>query len=161
MWIINDTQIINRTREFTDGNGDRQRGIILVQWSKEALAEIGVKPFVEVPYDKEYYSSTGFSDADVDGVTTRTHTTEARYTVEEVKALKSARINSEAHAKLMPTDYYIIRDADSTSSDTVPQAVTDERTQIRTDITTNDAALAALTVYADVIAFAPTWTDQE
>ena len=59
MWIVNG-QVINRQRNFTDGNGQRRRGAVLVKWSKAALAEIGVKPFREEKYDQELLVSTGF-----------------------------------------------------------------------------------------------------
>jgi len=161
MWIVNGEQVINRTREFTDGNGERQRGEILVRWSKEALAEIGVKPFREVSFDQEAYKSTGFSDEEVDGEIVRTHTTEARYTVEEAKAKRIEELNLQVHQLLSKTDFYVIRASDPTSTTAMPQTINDERTQIRTDIVTNEDAINALSVYDDIMGYAISFTDLE
>ena len=76
MWMINGQVRRIKTRFFKDGNGVRQLGYILSEWSKEQLAEIGVKRFREVAYDKDTVKSTGYTDEEVDGVMVRTHTTE-------------------------------------------------------------------------------------
>jgi len=159
MWIINGTDVINRQRDFTDGNGQRQRGVILVQWSKEALAEIGVKPFREIAYDGKWYNSTGFSDEEVDGEIVRTHTTEARYTLEEAKEERIKEINAAAYILLQTTDYYVIRKSDVGTD--IPQDIIDERAQVRTDITTNEDAINELDDYSDVIDYVITWTNEE
>jgi len=159
MWIVNGTDVINRQREFTDGNGNRQMGIILVRWTKEALAEIGVKPFREVQYDQEWYNSTGFTDSEVDGEVVRTHTTEARYTVDEAKTKRIEEMNAQAFQLLVKTDYYVIRKADVGTD--IPQSVIDERTQVRTDVTTNETAINNASTYEDVIGYSIAWTSDE
>jgi len=149
MWIING-QAINRQRNFTDGNGNRQRGIILVKWTKEALAEIGVKPFREVAKAKGY-KSTGYKDAEVDGEIVRTHTTEAKDTLADAKLARIAELNTQAYQNLQPTDYYVTRKADIGT--VIPKEVTTFRAQIRTDIITNEANIDALETYDEVIAY--------
>ena len=130
MWMING-QVIRRSRNFTDGNGNRQRGIILVKWSNEALAEIGVNRFREVPYDKALYVSTGHSDNLIEGVMIRTHETKDRYTVVELKELNTKNKRKSQHEQLADTDWYVIRQAELGTD--IPQEIIDERAAIRSD----------------------------
>jgi len=155
MWIVNG-QIINRQKDFTDGNGARQRGVILVKWSVSALAAIGVQPFREDPIPKGY-KSTGYTDAvDANGTVVRTHTTVAIDTLAQAKLNRIDEMNKAAYQLLQPTDYYITRNAEKGTA--IPATVTTERDQIRADILTNQNAINALTTYDEVIAYAITWT---
>ena len=75
MWMING-QVIRRKRHIVDGNGNKQRGAILFQWTEEALAEVGIKRFSEVRFDKTTLRSTGYSDDEQLYEVIREHTTE-------------------------------------------------------------------------------------
>ena len=160
MWMING-QVTRRKREFTDGNGNRQRGVVLVRYSKEALAEIGVKPFREESYDKTLLVSTGYTDAEVDGCIIRTHTTENKYNIQEAKQSALAKINEQAGTLLQPTDFFILRKLDPTGGKVIPETVLVARKQLRVDVLANEKRLSLLTEYADIMAFSPEWTKED
>jgi len=152
MWIVNG-QVINRQKDFTDGNGQRRRGAVLVKWSKEALAEIGVKPFHEAQIT-EGYKSTGYTDSeDVNGTVVRTHTTEPKDTVADAKANRVEELNAIARDLLNQTDYYVIRKAEKGTP--IPADIAAERDQIRADILTNEASINATSKYDDIVKHKP------
>ena len=156
MWIVNG-QVINRQKDFTDGDGQRRMGSVLVTWSVAALAGIGVKPFREDPIAKGY-KSTGYTDAeDVDGTVVRTHAVVPIDTLADAKLNRIAEMNKAAYQLLQPTDYYVTRLTEKATA--IPVAAVTERDQIRTDVVTNENAINALTTYDEVMAYVVVWTE--
>jgi len=68
-----------------------------------------------------------------------------------------AQVKSRAHALLSPTDWYVTRLAETAAA--VPGEVTAARAAIRTASNTNEAALAAITDYDELLAWAATWPE--
>jgi len=83
------------------------------------------------------------------------------YTVEELKAIKGKKINTQANALFKRTSDYVEREHDRTSGKLMPDWVFDERTAIRAAIVANEAALDACEDYDALVAFTPSWLDDE
>jgi hypothetical protein len=120
----------------------------------------GVRPYRidDVPTG---YQPTGWrviDDPDTPGGLLQIATgVEATQTVEELRAALVAQVKSRAYGLLSPTDWYVTRLAETTES--VPGEVTAARSAIRTASDTNEAALAAITDYDEMLAWSAIWPE--
>jgi len=84
-------------------------------------------------------------------------TYEATQTVDDLRETLVAQVKSRAHALLAATDWYVTRQAET--AEAVPAEVTTARTAIRTASDTNEAALAAITDYDEMLAWSASWPE--
>ena len=72
-------------------------------------------------------------------------------TLDELKERRINHFNSHVNTKLSNTDWYIIRKSDS--GDAVPESITTDRVALRTQSTTVETAINALTTKKEVILY--------
>jgi hypothetical protein len=154
MWITEDNFVIRRPRAITI-DGVNHPPDIFTEWSQSELASIGIKPFTEQGYNGQYYDATSVTDVEVDGVVTRTYGTKERYTLAQLKQLKIDEVNEQAYEKLQPTDWYIVRNTET--SDPIPSEVTTARAAIRTIANDSVDEINAETDYATLTQYSADW----
>ena len=84
MWKLPNGSITRFPRDLTVANVNYSKKIFS-RWSIAELNAIGVYPFTENRFDDRYYRSTGFTDTETDGSIVRTHTSEARISLNDLK----------------------------------------------------------------------------
>lgn len=115
----------------------------------DMLYSIGFKNFVEESFDKRFYKSTSFEDV-VDGNTvTRTHTTEAIYTVAELQEELKYMIKSIAHNILSNTEWYVIRYTEREVA--IPTEVANYRAAVVSATSSFESSIDAESSYAALI----------
>ena len=129
----------------------------LLHWDDEALAEYGIKRFVEKRHDQKNYRSTGYQDEEIDGVITRIHRIEPRHEMDDLKKEMILRVRDEARTLIEPTTWYQERELDD-SAKPMPSRVLNYRKAIRAVCETIEDTIKALETYEEVIAY--TWADQ-
>lgn len=106
MWILPNNKIIKNpstTKVFTI-NEINHPEVNLLYWDNDFLASLNIKRFVEVKYDSRTHRSINFTDVELDGVVTRTHTLELRpirLLTSEDLVLKRISKNKETHEKAL------------------------------------------------------------
>ena len=130
-FITSSGTVYNKNQPYTDSNGIKYPINIYNLWSDAELANIDLKPFVEESYDSYWYNSTGYTDTETGGVITRTHSTEPKYTLEELKTMLKENVSNELKVNLSNTDEYITRYNDPTSKELIPDSIQEERENYR------------------------------
>ena len=154
MWITDDNLVIRRPRSITI-NGVNHPPEIFTDWSKWELASIGIKPFVDNKFDGRYYDATSVTDIEVDGIVQRNYGTKQRYTLQELRDLRISEIKDSAHSLLEPTDWYIVRNAET--GDPIPSEVSTRRVEIRTISNDAETTLNSETDYQAIIDYQVDW----
>ena len=160
MWILPDNRTIktpNRNRMFIIDDVQHPETNLLL-WDDKTLTEYGIKRFVEIRFDEINYRSTGYSDVEIDGTITRTHTLEPRNNLDDLKKALILRVRAEARALIEPTTWFQIRALDEPLTEPMPENVLNYRVAIRAICDTIEGTIKALKTYEEVIAF--TWGDQ-
>ena len=119
-------QLLPIDQPFSVGEGE-ERISYPANWLRLATpaerSAIGVEEFVpQVRADERFYIVTDNNDGT---------STAIERPLDQVKATMVAQIKTSARALLSQTDWYIARLMDPTSNEPVPQAVLDQREQIR------------------------------
>lgn len=158
MWITDDNFVIRRPRAITI-DGVNHPPEIFTEWSRLELASIGIRPFVDNTFDSRYYDATSVTDVEVDGIVNRNYGTIQRYTLQELRDLKIAKIKEAAYSLLRPTDWYVVRNSET--GDSIPTDVTTRRAEIRQITDDAETDLNALTDYQQIIAYQVDWNSGE
>ncbi|MDK2957794.1 MAG: hypothetical protein PWQ57_3292 [Desulfovibrionales bacterium] len=82
---------------------------------------------------------------------------EATQTVDDLRETLVAQVKSRAYALLALTDWYVTRQAET--AEAVPAEVTAARAAIRTASNTNEAALAAIADYDEMLIWSAIWPE--
>jgi len=154
MWKLPDGSIINRPKKVVI-NDQTYASSIFTSWNMTQLSGIGIQPFREVSYDDHHYRSTGYSDVDVAGEIVRTHTITERTTLSGLKSEKIAKIKTEARSILNNTDWYVIRESET--STVVPADVTTYRSSVRSMSEDIESTVNGFDEYADLANYNWTW----
>jgi hypothetical protein len=125
----------------------------------DELHALGVKPYrveTDVPAG---YQATGWETVEIDGEMVRRPTgTEPAQTVSELRAKLISEVKSAAYGKLLPTDWYVVRNAEI--AEPVPQEISLQRASIRSAADTAEADLNALADYDQLLAYQPAWPEE-
>jgi hypothetical protein len=84
MWILPNQTVIRYPRAVTI-DGIQHPKEIFRYWKPEELKALGIKPYVEVRYNNTFYSNTGETVTELDGIVKKTYTVKERYTIIELK----------------------------------------------------------------------------
>jgi len=159
MWKLPDGRIIktaDRKRMFTIGDVQHPQSNLLY-WDDAALADLGILRFVEIPFDQVNYRSTGFNDVEADGVITRTHTTEPKEPLDEVKKKRIRQARTQASHLIEPTNWFQVRELDEDSKP-MPRRVLNYRIAVRAVCNTIEENIKAFTTLDEVLTY--NWDDQ-
>lgn len=143
MWFVGNTETgftVNKARGLTIGDVQYPRNIFVL-WSKEELAEIGIKPYSETRLDSRYYNQGALTRAESDGEIVGTYEAVAK----DVDALKNnmlSTVKSVAGSLQSHVDWYWSRAAKGGTA--VPSDVAAHATAIYTTMDTKESAIAAL-----------------
>jgi hypothetical protein len=121
-----------------------------VLWSKEELAEIGIKPYSETRLDSRYYNQGALTRAETDGEIVGTYAAIDK----DVDALKDTMLQSVksiAGSLQSQVDWYWSREAKGGTA--VPSDVAAHATAIYTTMDTKESAIDALVDLDDVILY--------
>ena len=152
MWFVGNTEVgfvVNKARGLTIGDVQYPRNIFVL-WSKEELAEIGVKPYSEVRSDKRYYSDGALTRTESDGEMVGTYASVAK----DVTALKDTMLQSVksiAGSLQSQVDWYWTREAKGGTA--VPGEIATHATAIYTVMEAKETAIDALVDLDDVILY--------
>jgi hypothetical protein len=152
MWFVGNTEVgfvVNKARGLTIGDVQYPRNIFVL-WSKEELAEIGVKPYSEVRSDKRYYSDGALTRTESDGEMVGTYASVAK----DVTALKDTMlqsVKSVAGSLQSNVDWYWSREAKGGTA--VPGQIATHATAIYTVMEAKETAIDALVDLDDVILY--------
>ena len=152
MWFLGNTETgftVNKARGLTIGDVQYPRNIFVL-WSKEELAEIGVKPYSEVRPDKRYYSDGALTRTESDGEMVGTYASVAK----DVTALKDTMLQSvkaQAGSLQSQVDWYWSREAKGGTA--VPGEIATHATAIYTAMEAKETAINALVDLDDVILY--------
>ena len=152
MWFVGNTEVgfvVNRARGLTIGDVQYPRNIFLL-WSKEELAEIGIKPYSEVHPDHRYYTSGALTRTESDGEMVGTYAAVAK-DVDTLKLTMLQSVKSIAGSLQSYVDWYWSRAAKGGTA--VPSDVATHATAIYTVMETKETAIAALTTLDEVKAY--------
>jgi hypothetical protein len=152
MWFVGNTETgftVNKARGLTIGDVQYPRNIFVL-WSKEELAEIGVKPYSEVRPDKRYYSDGALTRAETDGEIVGTYAAIDK-DVDQLKDTMLQNVKSIAGSLQSQVDWYWSRAAKGGTA--VPADVATHATAIYTEMDSKESAIAALSDLAAVIAY--------
>lgn len=84
MWILPDQKLLKFPKSIVI-DGIRHPKSIFTRWSKEKLAAIGIKPFIEDGINDRFYKRASTYTEEIDGVVYKRWEVVERYTVEELK----------------------------------------------------------------------------
>lgn len=152
MWFVGNTETgftVNKARGLTIGDVQYPRNIFVL-WSKEELAEIGIKPYSEVRPDKRYYSDGALTRAESDGEIVGTYAAIDK----DVDALKDTMLQSVksiAGSLQSQVDWYWSREAKGGTA--VPGEIATHATAIYTVMEAKETAINALVDLDDVILY--------
>ena len=152
MWFVGNTEVgfvVNKARGLTIGDVQYPRNIFVL-WSKEELAEIGIKPYSEVRPDSRYYSDGALTRTESDGDIVGTYAAVAK-DVDALKANMLKSVKSIAGSLQSNVDWYWSRAAKGGTA--VPSDVATHATAIYTVMETKETAIAALTPLDEVKAY--------
>mgnify|MGYP003636551395 FL=1 len=152
MWFVGNTETgftVNKARGLTIGDTQYPRNIFVL-WSKEELAEIGIKPYSEVHPDQRYYTSGALTRTETDGDMVGTYAAVAK-DVDQLKDTMLSSVKSIAGSLQSQVDWYWSRAAKGGTA--VPADVATHATAIYTVMDAKESAIAALSDLAAVIAY--------
>ena len=152
MWFVGNTEVgfvVNKARGLTIGDVQYPRNIFVL-WSKEELAEIGIKPYSEVHPDQRYYTSGALTRTETDGDMVGTYEAVAK-DVDHLKNNMLSTVKSVAGSLQSHVDWYWSRAAKGGTA--VPSDVATHATAIYTVMETKETAIAALTTLDEVKAY--------
>ena len=152
MWFVGNVETgftVNKARGLTIGDVQYPRNIFVL-WSKEELAEIGIKPYSETRLDSRYYNQGALTRAESDGEIVGTYAAIDK----DVDALKDTMLQSVksiAGSLQSQVDWYWSREAKGGTA--VPSDVAAHATAIYTTMDTKESAIDALVDLDDVILY--------
>jgi hypothetical protein len=152
MWFVGNTEVgfvVNKARGLTIGDVQYPRNIFVL-WSKEELAEIGIKPYSEVRPDKRYYFDGALTRTESNGDMVGTYAAIDK-DVDALKAKMLGTVKSIAGSLQSNVDWYWSREAKGGTD--VPADVATHATAIYTVMDAKESAIAALSDLAAVIAY--------
>ena len=152
MWFVGNVETgftVNKARGLTIGDVQYPRNIFVL-WSKEELAEIGIKPYSEVHPDQRYYTSGALTRTETDGDMVGTYAAVAK-DVDQLKDTMLSSVKSIAGSLQSQVDWYWSRAAKGGTA--VPADVATHATAIYTVMDAKESAIAALSDLAAVIAY--------
>lgn len=117
--------------------------------SDEDLKTLGFYDVVRPDTNNSQELGNIYFDADNEIFTYPVESKTFSETVAELKASKIQRLKDLYNAKLIETDWIIIRDQEL--GNTTDQSILDERAQLRTDCTAHETAINAITTKASVV----------
>ena len=143
MWFVGNVETgftVNKARGLTIGDVQYPRNIFVL-WSKEELAEIGIKPYSETRLDSRYYNQGALTRAERDGEIVGTYAAIDK-DVDALKATMLGTVKSIAGSLQSQVDWYWSREAKGGTA--VPSDVAAHATAIYTTMDTKESAIAAL-----------------
>jgi len=152
MWFVGNTETgftVNKARGLTIGDVQYPRNIFVL-WSKEELAEIGIKPYSETRLDSRYYNQGALTRAESDGEIVGTYAAIDK----DVDALKDTMLQSVksiAGSLQSQVDWYWSREAKGGTA--VPGEIATHATAIYTVMEAKETAINALVDLDDVILY--------
>ena len=152
MWFVGNTETgftVNKARGLTIGDIQYPRNIFVL-WSKEELAEIGVKPYSETQLDSRYYNQGALTRTEVDGEILGTYAA-INKDVDQLKATMLGTVKSIAGSLQSSVDWYWSRAAKGGTA--VPAAIATHATAIYTEMEAKESAIDGLSDLAAVIAY--------
>jgi hypothetical protein len=152
MWFVGNTETgftVNKARGLTIGDAQYPRNIFVL-WSKEELADIGIKPYSEVHPDQRYYTSGALTRTESDGDMVGTYEAVAK-DVDHLKNNMLSSVKSIAGSLQSAVDWYWSRAAKGGTA--VPSNVATHATAIYTVMDTKESAIAALSTLDEVKAY--------
>jgi hypothetical protein len=152
MWFVGNTATgftVNKARGLTIGDVQYPRNIFVL-WSKEELADIGIKPYSEVHPDQRYYTSGALTRTESDGDMVGTYEAVAK-DVDHLKNNMLSSVKSIAGSLQSAVDWYWSRAAKGGTA--VPSNVATHATAIYTVMDTKESAIAALSTLDEVKAY--------
>jgi hypothetical protein len=152
MWFVGNTETgftVNKARGLTIGDVQYPRNIFVL-WSKEELAEIGIKPYSEVHPDKRYYNQGALTRAETDGEIVGTYAAIDK-DVDALKATMLQSVKSIAGSLQSQVDWYWSREAKGGTA--VPGEIATHATAIYTVMEAKETAINALVDLDDVILY--------
>jgi hypothetical protein len=152
MWFVGNTETgftVNKARGLTIGDVQYPRNIFVL-WSKEELAEIGIKPYSEVRPDKRYYSDGALTRTESDGEMVGTYAAIDK-DVDQLKEMMLQSVKSIAGSLQSQVDWYWSREAKGGTA--VPGEIATHATAIYTVMEAKETAIDALVDLDDVILY--------
>ena len=152
MWFVGNTETgftVNKARGLTIGDIQYPRNIFVL-WSKEELAEIGVKPYSETQLDSRYYNQGALTRTEVDGEILGTYAA-INKDVDQLKATMLGTVKSIAGSLQSSVDWYWSREAKGGTA--VPSEIATHASEIYTVMDAKESAIAGLSDLAAVIAY--------
>jgi hypothetical protein len=152
MWFVGNTETgftVNKARGLTIGDVQYPRNIFVL-WSKEELAEIGIKPYSETRLDSRYYNQGALTRTESDGEIVGTYAAVAK-DVDTLKATMLGTVKSIAGSLQSQVDWYWSRAAKGGTA--VPSDVAAHATAIYTVMDAKESAIAALSDLDAIIAY--------
>ena len=152
MWFVGNTEagfVVTKARGLTIGDVQYPRNIFVL-WSKEELAEIGIKPYSETRLDSRYYNQGALTRAETDGEIVGTYAAVEK----DVDALKDTMLQSVksiAGSLQSQVDWYWSREAKGGTA--VPGEIATHATAIYTVMEAKETAINALVDLDDVILY--------
>jgi hypothetical protein len=152
MWFVGNTEVgfvVNKARGLTIGDVQYPRNIFVL-WSKEELAEIGIKPYSEVRPDKRYYFDGALTRTESNGDMVGTYAAIDK-DVDALKATMLGTVKSIAGSLQSNVDWYWSREAKGGTA--VPGEIATHATAIYTVMEAKETAIDALVDLDDVILY--------
>ena len=152
MWFVGNTETgftVNKARGLTIGDIQYPRNIFVL-WSKEELAEIGIKPYSETRLDSRYYNQGALTRTETDGEIVGTYAA-INKDVDALKANMLSSVKSIAGSLQSNVDWYWSREAKGGTS--VPADIATHASAIYTEMEAKESAIAALSDLAAVIVY--------
>lgn len=116
MWITTEGKILKNPKPITINNL-QYPAQIFTSWTKEELADIGIKEIIINRFNKKWYKATGYADQEIDGVIYRTYGplvpkyTKVEFKQKMYKILKKMYINAIRNVITMIEVYTDLNDA--------------------------------------------------
>ena len=152
MWFVGNTETgftVNKARGLTIGDIQYPRNIFVL-WSKDQLAEIGIKPYSETQLDSRYYNQGALTRTEVDGEILGTYAA-INKDVDQLKATMLGTVKSIASSLQSDVDWYWSREAKGGTA--VPSEISTHASEIYTVMDAKESAIAGLSDLAAVIAY--------
>jgi len=152
MWFVGNTEagfVVTKARGLTIGDVQYPRNIFVL-WSKEELAEIGIKPYSETRLDSRYYNQGALTRAETDGEIVGTYAAIDK-DVDALKDTMLSSVKSIAGSLQSQVDWYWSREAKGGTA--VPADVATHATAIYTVMDAKESAIAAMTTLDEVKAY--------
>ena len=152
MWFVGNTETgftVNKARGLTIGDVQYPRNIFVL-WSKEELAEIGIKPYSETRLDSRYYNQGALTRTESDGEIVGTYAA-INKDVDALKEMILQSVKSIAGSLQSQVDWYWSREAKGGTA--VPGEIATHATAIYTVMEAKETAINALVDLDDVILY--------